>query len=361
MKEDVKRKVEAIDLKIDELEKQRKELLAELGEGSLSWGMMIMGAFGALLAGLGIIALFAAKWGEFGRESRMALAFLPVAVCGVTALWAYEKGRTARLLWEPLGIFWSLSVAAAVCLIDHTYGVGGSVPGRILSIALLMLPVIWMTRSAVMTALWPVMAIAWTISSRTAGVEASFDFTGKSIALLALSLPAFIAVHRSRSQMSAFASVQVAMGFVYSFGLGTILLVSVPSLFKDFTTVIYVFWLCAALVAGAGCAFSLPTWGGIGAIVAVVAIFPVPFFQLGATYAVALAIAVGIIMHGVRTLQLGFANLGAVGLLWLVLVKFFASGAPFVLKGVVLVTAGVLLTAFNVMFARQCKESRAST
>lgn len=361
MKEDVKRKVEAIDLKIDELEKQRKELLAELGEGSLSWGMMIMGAFGALLTGLGVIALFAANWDAFGRESRAVIACLPVVVCGMTAVWAYAKRMTTRLLWEPLGIFWCLSLAAAVCLIDHTYGVGGSTPEQILQIALLMLPVIWLTRSAVMTALWPLIAIAWTITSRTAGVEASADFTGKSIALLALSLPAFIAFHRSRPQMSAFASVQVAMGFVYSLGLGTILLVSVPSLFKDFTAVIYVFWLCAALVAGAGCAFSLPTWGGIGAIVAVVAIFPVPFFQLGATYVVALVIAVGIIMQGVRTLQLGFANLGAVGLLWLVLVKFFASGASFVLKGVVLVTAGVLLTAFNVMFARQCKESRAST
>ena len=185
----------------------------------------------------------------------------------------------------------------------------------------------------------------------------------KAFALLALSLPAFIALHKSRSEKSAFVSVQVVMGFVYSLGLGTVLLVSLPSLFmpslfKDFTAVIYVFWLCAALVAGAGCVFSLPTWGCVGAIVAVGAIFPVPFLHLGATYVVALVVAAGIVMHGVRTLQLGFADLGAVALFWLVLVKFFASGAPFVLKGMVLVTAGVLLTAFNVMFARYCKESR---
>ena len=358
MKEDVKRKVEEIELKIDELEKPRKELLAELGEGSLSWGMMIMGAFGALLTGLGIIALFAANWDAFGREPRTVIACLPAVVCGMTAVWAYAKGMTTRFLWEPLGIFWSLSVAAAVCLIDRTYGVGGSTPGLILLVALLMLPVIWITRSAVMTALWPGMAIAWTISSRIAGVEASFDFTGKSFALLALSLPAFIAFHRSRPRMSAFASVQVMMGFAYSLGLGAIFLTSLPSLFKHGTAVIYVFWLCATLVAGAGCAFSLPTWGGVGAIVAVGAIFPVPFLQLGATYVIAFVVAVGIIMHGVRTLQLGFADLGAVALFWLVLMKFFASGAPFELKGIVLITAGVLLTAFNVMFVRYCKKNR---
>ena len=358
MKEDVKGKVEAIELKIDELERQRKELLEELGEGSLSWGMMIMGAFGALLTGLGIIAIFAAKWDAFGRETRAFIACLPVVVFGMTAVWAYAKRMTTRFLWEPLGIFWCLSMAAAVCLIDRTYGVDGSMPGQLLLIAFLTLPVIWVTRSAVMTALWPVMAIAWTISSRIAGVEASVGFTRKSFALLALSLPAFIALHKSRSEKSAFVSVQVVMGFVYSLGLGTVLLVSLPSLFKEVTAVIYVFWLCAALVAGAGCVFSLPTWGGVGAIVAVGAIFPVPFLQLGATYVVALVVAAGIVMHGVRTLQLGFADLGAVALFWLVLVKFFASGAPFVLKGIVLITAGVLLTAFNVMFARYCKESR---
>ena len=128
MKEDVKGKVEAIELKIDELERQRKELLEELGEGSLSWGMMIMGAFGALLTGLGIIAIFAAKWDAFGRETRAFIACLPVVVCGMTAVWAYAKRMTTRFLWEPLGIFWCLSLAAAVCLIDHTYGVGGSTP-----------------------------------------------------------------------------------------------------------------------------------------------------------------------------------------------------------------------------------------
>ena len=361
MEGEIRRKIKEIDLEIDKLEMRRKELLAELGEGSLSWGMVIRGAFGALLAGLGIIALFAANWDAFGRESRAAIAFLPVVVCGVTAVGAYAKGMASRFLWEPLGIFWCLSVAAAVCLIDRTFGVGVSAPGQILLIALLMLPVVWVTRSAVMTALWPVMAIAWTISSRIAGVEASVDFTGKSFALLALSLPAFIVFLKSRPQMSVLASVQVMVGFAYSLGLGTVLLASLPSLLKEGTAVIYVFWLCAALVAGAGVAFSLPLWGGVGAIVAVGAIFPVPFLQLGATYVVALVVAVGIIMHGVRTLQLGFANLGAVALLWLVLMKFFASGAPFMFKGMVLITVGVLLTVFNIMFVRHRKERTALT
>ena len=359
MKDEIRRKIEEIDLEIDKLELRRKKLLSELGEGSLSWGMVIAGTFGALLTGLGVIALFAANWDAFGRGARAVIALLPVVVCGVAAVWAYAKGVAARVLWEPLGVLWCISVAAAVCLVAQTYHVGGAVPGLLLLVALLMLPVIWVTRSAVATALWPIMAVAWTISCRVAGVEASFGLAGKSLALMALSLPAYVVFLRSRPQMAALAPVQIAMGLAYSLGLGILLLSSLPGLVGSGTAVIYIFWLCAALVAGAGYAFSLPFWGGVGAIVAVGTIFPVPFMQSGITYVVALVVAVGIVKHGVSALRLGFANLGAAALLWLVLLKFFTCSVPFVFKGMTLVMAGGLLTAFNIAFLRRRGERRA--
>ena len=40
MKDEIRRKIEEIDLEIDKLELRRKKLLSELGEGSLSWGMV---------------------------------------------------------------------------------------------------------------------------------------------------------------------------------------------------------------------------------------------------------------------------------------------------------------------------------
>ena len=86
--DEVRSEVAEIDLKIVELKKRRKELLAVLGEGSLSWGMLILGGFGALMIGLGVIALFAANWDEFGREARAAIALAPVVACGATAVWA---------------------------------------------------------------------------------------------------------------------------------------------------------------------------------------------------------------------------------------------------------------------------------
>ena len=352
MDDEDKKKAEEIRLTIGELEKRRKELLSELGEGSMSWKKVLMGMFGVFLAGGGIIALFAAHWDSFGRESRAVITLLPVALCGVTAFWAHAKGIKTFFLWDLLGAFWCVSVAVAVGLLN----VDGSVQGSILLAAILMLPVIWVTRSATATELWPVMAIIWVISSRSAGVEAPIGFAVKSLGLLALSLPAYVAFLRSRPPMYALASVQVMMGLVYSLGLGTVLWLSVPSLFKDGTMVIYLFWLCAALVAVAGYVFSLPKWRGVGALVAVGVIFPIPFMQFGTTYVVALVIAVGIFVYGVRMRQLGFANLGTVAFLWLVLVKFLASDPSFLFKCVVLIAVGVLLTVFNIVLVRHCKE-----
>ena len=112
---DKRREVEEIDLKIAELKKRRRELVAELGEGRLSWGAIIAGAFGALMIGLGVIALFAANWDAFGREARAAIAVAPVVACGAVAVTAALKDVKTRALWEPLGILWCISVSAATC------------------------------------------------------------------------------------------------------------------------------------------------------------------------------------------------------------------------------------------------------
>lgn len=54
----------------------------------ISWGAVLAGAFGALMIGLGVVALFAANWDELGRPARAAVAISPLAVCGVVAVWA---------------------------------------------------------------------------------------------------------------------------------------------------------------------------------------------------------------------------------------------------------------------------------
>lgn len=361
MNEDVKREVEEIDLKIAELKKQRRELLAKLGEGRLSWGAIIAGAFGALMVGLGIIALFAANWDMFGREARAAIAVAPVVACGAVAIAASLRGVRARALWEPLGILWCVSVAAATCLVAQTYQVGGSVPGLVLLVALLMLPAIWTTRAVAPTVLWPILAIVWGGVSWDAGACKSFALAAKGVALMALSLPAYVAFLRSRPPKSALVSAQIMSGLVYSAGLGILLCITLPLDWgwHDGFLGIMIFWLCAALVAGVGRFFRLPAWGAVALVVVAVAAIPTPLLRYNTGFIISLVLMASVVVYGVRKMRLLFTNVGAATFLWLVLAKFFESEASFTVKGIVLIAAGLALTALNVVLIRLRKGRRA--
>lgn len=359
--DDARREVEEIDRKIEELKKRRRELLAELGAGRLSWGAIIAGAFGALMIGLGVIALFAANWDVFGREARAAISVAPAVACGALAIIASARGWSSKALWEPLGILWCISVAAGTCLVAQTYQVGGSVPGLILFVALLMLPVIWFTRAVVPMALWPIFAIAWGMSSSRLfdGGEESLALCIKALALMVLSLPAYVAFVKSRPAKAVFVSAQIATGLVYSFGTALAIVFTMPDALMSEFTGLAIFWSCAALVAVTGRIWKLPVWGMVAIILACATSFPAPFFKDLTGYFIALLIAGAVIVSGVVKTRLSLANIGAVTFLWLVLAKFFESEVSFTLKGLVLIIAGVALTVLNVVLVRFRRKRRA--
>ena len=80
----------------------------------LSWGIMIIGGFGAFLIGLGIIALFAANWDCFGRAARAAISLSPVVLCGVIALVAKEWHGAFRPKCVKVAD-WRLAVRDHIC------------------------------------------------------------------------------------------------------------------------------------------------------------------------------------------------------------------------------------------------------
>ena len=337
------------------------KLVALLGryaaaDSKVSLGARIAGIFGALLIGLGVIALFAANWDVFGRGVRAALALAPVVLCGVLALVASRKGWTSMSLWEPLGIAWCIATGAAACLIAQTYQIGGTVPDLILFVALLCLPVVWVTRAVVPMAFWPIFVIAWGIAMNLTGYTA-WPLAVWSLGLMALSLPAFVAFIRRKPGRIALKAGQSMTGFVYSYGTGILLLyVLAPARFNGFLeTSITVFWLCAAVVLLAGVYFKLPFWITPALLVATGAAMAAAFAWIG-LYVAALALAVGVIWTGVRRMKLATVNLGAALFLWLVL----ESRLPFTGKGIVLIGAGVALVALNVYMLR-LKKRRTTT
>ena len=68
------------------------------------WGRIIFGSLGALLGGLGIIALLAANWSDLGRPVRTIIAFMPLCTCAVLYVAGYRRGWSSRAFLEPLGL-----------------------------------------------------------------------------------------------------------------------------------------------------------------------------------------------------------------------------------------------------------------
>ena len=71
-------------------------------ESKISWGAMLAGGFGALMIGLGVIALFAANWDCFGRGERAAISIAPMLVCGGVSGRADVSGRRIGSGAHPL-------------------------------------------------------------------------------------------------------------------------------------------------------------------------------------------------------------------------------------------------------------------
>lgn len=329
-------------------------------EGSRrSWGMILLAAFGALLVGLGVISVLAANWDCLGRGWRAVIAMTPVVGCGVAAVVASQKGWRQRLFWEPMGILWCLAVGVAACLVAQTYQLGGAVPDLILFVSLLTLPVIWMTGAVVPMALWAISPVVWANMG-----EAEEIGTGLwAMALMCLSLPAYIAFLRHRPPRPAFLTAQAVVGIIY--GLG-VFLIFVQKVDLDEYNAVWLAWGCAALLGISAWIFKLPVWPAIAAVFASVAAMPTAFEDMWITgnampmYVISWLLAIGEIGYGIRKVRLGYANLGCCLALWLMLVKFFASDLSFTAKGLVFIVLGVGLILLNVTLVRYRKRRMAN-
>ena len=317
----------------------------------VSWGAIIVGAFGALMIGLGIIALFAANWDSLNRPARAAVAVTPLIVCALIGIIASFKNVKAMAFWEPLGILWCVSTVAAVCLVAQTYQVGGSVPGLVLLVALLTLPIAWLTKSVAIMMFWPLFAIIWAAASENFEGK-SWSLLVKSFALMALSLPAFIAFLRRKPCRAALVTGLIVTGLLYSLGAAIMTSTVVPFMFWKYPEApVMIFWVLSAIVLGLGAKFKLPTWPMIAIIVISGAAITTVSQEIW-IFGLSVLIAVSIAWYGIWRVKLLYMNIGAALFLWLLLAKFFESKISFTIKGVVLICSGVALTLLNVAMTK---------
>ena len=319
-------------------------------ESRIGWGAIVAGSFGALLIGLGVIALFAANWDHLGRDERAIVAIAPLLACGGAAVVAKARGWRTMALWEPLGILWFVSTIAATCLVAQTYNVGGKVPDLVLFVAILTLPVVWITRSVVAMSAWPALAFVYAGVNGDWWNGANANTIVNALLMLAASIPAYVAFLRRHPPRTTLVRCQIVMGFVYSFGMAWMLAAYFDCSLQDG---ILVFWGCAALVLGAGVIFRLPVWPVVAittaSLAATASVSPKVHLSI---YVASLALAVVTTAYGIVKRRLSFMNIGSTLLLYLVLAKFFMSEVDFTVKGIVLIVAGAVLAALNVVLVR---------
>jgi hypothetical protein len=329
--------------------------------GRVSWGILLAGAVGAFLVGLGAIALVAANWDGFGKAARVGVSALPLAACGVTAVWAGAKGKTGAAVMEPLGLLWLAGVAVASTVVAQTYQVGDSVAGLLLFIAVLAYSALWATRGRIAVLVWTVFALVWVFVRRDEAGSSWPLALGGTAGIVVLSAAAWVFAARSWPAGGLTASARAGMGLAYAFGVPLAVAVAGPWHLRDAWYFGY-FFAGAALVGGAGWLTGHRAWSVAGTLVAVGAAVPTflarEFGEPGPMmvwYCGSLVYAAALAVRGIVRRDLWVLNAGVLLGAWLVLAKFFESKVDFTVKGLVLIAAGAAVLGVNVWLVRMKK------
>lgn len=131
------------------------------GRGSRSVALVGFAVLGALLVGGGIILLLAHNWSDLGRGARTAVALAPLVASQLLALWGLVRGHDGAGWREALGVFWSLSIGAAIAMVSQIYHLSGSYDAFMVTWLLLGAPVIYLLRSSLSAVLYVAGVLAW--------------------------------------------------------------------------------------------------------------------------------------------------------------------------------------------------------
>lgn len=114
---------------------------------SLSIGLTISAILGALLIGSGIILLLAHNWDDLARPVRAIVAMLPLLISITLAGFTLLRRADSTAWREGSGIFYFLSIGAAIALISQTYHLYSDMEKFLLVWMALSLPLIYLLRS----------------------------------------------------------------------------------------------------------------------------------------------------------------------------------------------------------------------
>lgn len=168
------------------------------------WGQVLLASFGALLVGGGIILILAHNWDGLGRPARAAIALgLLLSAQAATIYAVSRRGQSAAWREATSGLLVT-AVGAAIALVGQTYHLGGSFEGLLLAWLWLVVPIPYLTGSALAAiGFWALLIVR---ATNLAWHDAPFDVWPLAIA----AFPFVLMLLRRKPQSWSTALVMIA-------------------------------------------------------------------------------------------------------------------------------------------------------
>lgn len=386
------------------------------GQGRLK-RELVLGVFGALLIGGGIVLLLAHNWPELARPVRAVLALLPVAISLAVAAYVLARKPGSAAWRESAGTALTLAIAAAIGLITQTYHLGDV--DFLLTWALLALPGIYVLRAAVPGVFYLAIILCWggdhgsalgywLLMAAIVPFLATFDrrsAPGRGALLgwsAAFSLPVAVGVtfgHMEEIWLYAFSFLFAGMALeglrrakevswarsplalMGVFGvMGVAFLLSFKSAAGDLipkgldvpyawvdghlTAGEVTVWVLLAALAGRVVLLYASAWterrivtlllGGLPLLATLVAVTAWPTVPAVVLFNVYLAVlSLAVVAEGLRFHHAGWTNLGLTGFSLLVVGRFFESELPLAARGLAFLIVGIAFLAVNRALGRR--------
>lgn len=148
--------------------------------------LLVSGAIGALLIGLGIILIIGHNWDGLSIKLKSVLTFLPLILSQALVFFVKLK-KSESVVWrEVASVLLFFSIAASIALISQIYHIQGDIHSFLVTWCLLGIPIIYLMPSSVVSLLSLTLIIKLGYSRNLIG---SFNTDYAQLGLWALCLP----------------------------------------------------------------------------------------------------------------------------------------------------------------------------
>lgn len=181
-------------------------------------GFVLLAAVGSALVGAGIILLVAHNWDDLSRPIRSIIAFLPLILAQLLAIFVLWRRDESQAWRESVAIFDVAAVGTAISLISQTYQIQGSFADFLLVWLLLSIPIVYVFRTTLGAAAYLIGTVVWLLNKGAW----SYNRPGQMFfwVLLVLVLPYYAAILRRDRTTRAFKTLSVLLVLAVTAGLG---------------------------------------------------------------------------------------------------------------------------------------------